>query len=394
MQTINLSPSGIQKVTQGIKELYYQDLNTINSFKPGEWCYLKSGSANYLGFVSSLTDKKNLSVFVTISFNPIKDLSEEKIVPVVIKELIKNAFNYRKTMNIKIGRFSYGENDLLPGLIIDVYENAVFLQLNSMGLFRYRYIIQEQIEKLLQIKTYLIQNANLKRKEIIPTLTKEELPAVIKFEENDIKYEIENTSFQKLGYYFDHRENRKKFAILCERLNYRDEAVDLFSYVGSWALNLLNHGIKSVTCVDQGNLENTVKNIAKLNNKPDQINFIRTDVFKFLDQCYQEKKRYKIICSDPPAFAKSIDNKKKAIEGYQKLHQAVLKIAHPGAIIAFASCTHYVDLIEFQKTILLASKMVKRPIKLLDIGIQGFDHPIDSLIDRGNYIKYCAYYVE
>ena len=43
------------------------------------------------------------------------------------------------------------------------------------------------------------------------------------------------------------------------------------------------------------------------------------------------------------------------MDGYSKLHRKVLKLAAPGSLIAFSSCTHYVSHDEFQKNILDAA---------------------------------------
>src|SRR5690606_17883559 len=119
----------------------------------------------------------------------------------------------------------------------------------------------------------------------------------------------------------------RKFADLCKRVAYQYPSLDLFSYTGAWSFPLLKNGVSFSTCVDQADLADSINATAKKNGLTGKIEFIRSDVFKFLEQNYREGKRYKIICSDPPAFTKSLLNKKKALEGYQRLHRAVLQVA-------------------------------------------------------------------
>jgi len=64
----------------------------------------------------------------------------------------------------------------------------------------------------------------------------------------------------------------------------------------------------------------------KLNKFSGKGNFIRSDVFKFLDSAYAENKKYDVIVSDPPAFTKSEKNKTTALHGYEKLHLKAMKL--------------------------------------------------------------------
>jgi 23S rRNA (cytosine1962-C5)-methyltransferase len=120
---------------------------------------------------------------------------------------------------------------------------------------------------------------------------------------------------------------------------------------------------------------------------------VRGDVFKYLDQALVENKKFDVIVSDPPAFTKSEKNKVTALQGYEKLHMKSMKLLNDQGIMVVASCTHYASFEELDKTVQDAAFRNGQKIQLLDLGGQGFDHPMTGLKDKSFYIKYLVYYV-
>ncbi|MBC7429012.1 MAG: hypothetical protein H7336_10395, partial [Bacteriovorax sp.] len=116
-------------------------------------------------------------------------------------------------------------------------------------------------------------------------------------------------------------------------------------------------------------------------------------VFKFLDTTAASGKKYDVIVSDPPAFTKSEKNKAQAIQGYEKLHLKTMKILSDEAVMVVASCTHHVNYDELDKTVQDAALKNSRKAHLLDLGVQGFDHPFSGFKDKSFYIKYLVYSV-
>lgn len=392
MRTLTLTKSGFNKIRSHQKELKAVDVEeSLKSIPPGEWVFLKGDRSHWAAFVNPLIEDKFSSVHVLdevnpSSFNVESFLNEKVITSIAIRKKFKG---YEKG-----SRVFYGSGDGLPGLIVDHFTNAVVLQINTAGVDRYRDYLASVFEKELKTKSYLLDNPKYREREFLPTFSHESLPGLT-VHENDLKYELRSEVIQKVGFYYDHRENRRSLQDILSRLNFMPErGLDLFSYAGAWGMNALKGGTHKVDFVDQGDFSTEVERSLQLNGFTDRGSFFRTDVFKFLDEAQSSGRTYELIMCDPPAFAKSHLQKDQALEGYSKLHRKVLKVAAPGALVVFSSCTHYVGHEEFQKNVLDASNKEGRKIQLIHTGIQGWDHPVRSQADRSNYIKSYFYILE
>ncbi|MBF0208869.1 MAG: class I SAM-dependent methyltransferase [Oligoflexia bacterium] len=191
------------------------------------------------------------------------------------------------------------------------------------------------------------------------------------------------------------------------RVNFK-KGLDLFSYVGSWGMHQLRSGVAKVDFVDQGDFSGAIKlNLENNGFSTERGEFFREDVFRFLDRLPKDD-FYDVVVADPPAFTKSGKGKDKALAGYAKLYEKIFKIINKEAILAACSCTNYVTLEELDSIIQqafrknynvergnVARNNVRRlsKLQLLEIGIEGPDHPVASLGDRTHYLKYLAYFV-
>jgi 23S rRNA (cytosine1962-C5)-methyltransferase len=397
MRTITLARAGANKLRAQHRELKSQDLeDSIKSLPPGEWCYLKANDSadGWVGYVNPLVSDKFASVQVVSSIKQ-KDV-ETFNVENFLKQTLQAAIERRKVFKgyEKGARLFYGSADGLTGLIVDGFENAIIAQINTSGIDRYRELIRNSLKELTSLPVFLLDNEKYREKEFLPTFEKEVLPD-LSVSENELIYKLRSQVIQKVGFYYDHRENRLQLQHLLKRMNRSFErGVDLFCYAGAWGMNALAAGVKSVDFVDQGDFKEEVELALELNSFAQKGNFYRQDVFKFLDESLAKAQTFDVVLCDPPAFAKNATQKPQALEGYSKLHRRVIKSSSKGALIAFSSCTHYVSHEEFQKNIQDAAAREGRRPQLVYSGMQGFDHPVTSLDDRSNYIKSYFYIME
>ncbi len=386
-----MNKTGQNKVRSQAKELKAGDFeSSVKSCHPGEWCSLQVDGKDYVGFINPLVGDQ-FTCFYLIE----QDGSQADPV-MIVKDRIKKAYSKREKLAGYLDgcRLFYGASDGLPGLIIDTFMNANIIQINTAGIDKYREELRTLVSDLTQKKSYFLDNAQYRSKEFLPSFDKEQIDD-LNIVENNLKYKLRSEVLQKVGFYYDHRENRRQLAGIIKSLNVTFKSgVDLFSYIGAWGINALSAGCKEVDFVDQGEFSTEVSWSLKENNFEGKGHFHRMDVFKFLDEKIKAGTQYDLILSDPPAFAKSMNQKKQALEGYSKLHRKVFKLAATGSLCAFSSCTHYVTHEEFMKNIQDAAFKENKKIQLIYTGIQGWDHPISSLNDRSNYIKSYFYIVE
>lgn len=390
MRTLALGKGGLNKLRAHQKELKAQDLDdSVKSIPPGDWCLLQSPSSDevYVAFINAMIEEKFSNIHVVEKLKP--NESKAFLVEEFITSKILQA--YEKRLRFKDysqgARIFYGAGDGLPGLIIDHFKNATIIQINTAGIDRHREMIKTFVAQMVKGTSYLLDNEKYRMKEFLPTYDKTELPNLL-VEENGIKYELRSEVIQKVGFYYDHRENRLQLMKVLERLSRKPQrGVDLFCYAGAWGMSALVAGVSQMDFVDQGDFQVEVLRALEINKCQGQGAFIRADVFKYLDENVNKGIKFDLILCDPPAFAKSALQKSQALEGYSKLHRRVLKSAAPGSLLAFSSCTHYVSHEEFQKNILDAAQKENKKLQLIYSGIQGWDHPVNSEADRANYIK-------
>jgi len=401
LKTLILEERKSSSLNKGNLEFYSNDFKDFpKSFFPGEWVQIVNNlnKDQYLAYVNPFAEK--LPSVRIVEFLPSKlpdNLEEDALAKkVILKNLIK-AKNKRDIFKkYQSGmRLIHGNADNLPGLIVDIYKKYILVQVNTAGIDRFR----EEIKNFLQ-KTYpekeifFLDLEKVREKEGLPKFEGQR-PSNLEIEENGFCYKIKGEILQKIGFYYDHRENRKKLEAKIGELNLSlKNGLDIFSYIGSWGLHMLRANVSFVTFVDQGNFEKEINDNLVENGFSGRGRFIRQDVFKFLDESINKNHRFEIVVSDPPAFSKESKNINNALLGYEKLHRKIMKVLSPTALFVAGSCTHGISIEDLAQTVFSAANKENRSIEILDIGIQGADHPFSSFESNEFYLKYILYLVK
>lgn len=373
------------------QEFYEREVTDgLKGCTPGEWVFVSDDPKSPWGLLCLANPMSQRSAPLRV----LKKIKRgESIAPQdYLKETMAEAIKRRRLFShLDSGcRLIYGEADGLPGVIVDEYLHCVVIQINTAGMDQHRDTIRNYLREETKKSCFFLDNVEYREAEGLPLFEKEDIPS-LEVQENELKYLISADVLQKVGYYYDHRQNRK--ALSQWLLNYKGAkktGLDLFSYVGSWGMNMLAAGVEEVTFVDQGNFKETLRKNLELNNMGERGHFVRENVF---DWVKNHKKTYDVVVSDPPAFSKSLKNKSKALGGYQKLHRSLSALVHEGSLMAIGSCTHGVTLEELDLTVYQGFSDSPFKCQLLDIGHQGCDHPIEALNSTGHYIKFLLYLI-
>ena len=241
-------------------------------------------------------------------------------------------------------RAVFGENDLLPGLIVDKYGDYLSVQFLSLGMDIRKDMIVDILKEVFSPKgIYERSDVSVREKEglqLIKGPLYGEFNPKVEIIENGIKLLVDLENGQKTGYFLDQKENRANLK------NYvkEKEVLDCFCNVGGFSLCASYYGAKKVTAIDISELAiSQVKEHVAL-NKLNNIETICDDVFEKLREYRHEKKKFDVIILDPPAFTKSKDTVKAGYLGYRDINILALKLLNKNGILITCSCSQHLTL--------------------------------------------------
>jgi 23S rRNA (cytosine1962-C5)-methyltransferase len=295
---------------------------------------------------------------------------------------LQQAWAYRLALGIKekaqAFRLVNAEGDHLPGLIIDIYRDTAVLQIRTVGMQRIKPILQEFLEKDLNILHILEKGETEAESSWLKGEKKE-----VYFKEYRYQFLAEPLAGQKTGFFLDQRENRK----LVETLAAGRCVLNAFSYTGGFGIYALGGKAQQVTSVDlsQAALAICEKHVQL--NFPNAQNHasIQADCFEYLRQ--MPEALFDFIILDPPAFTKHISTVERAARGYKDLNlKALQKIATNGYLLTF-SCSQHITPYLFRQIVFAAAADAKRNVRIVQILGAPADHPVNIFHPEGEYLK-------
>jgi 23S rRNA (cytosine1962-C5)-methyltransferase len=284
-------------------------------------------------------------------------------------------------------RLVNAESDGLPGLIVDRYSDYVVVQFLALGVERRKQEIIEQVIGLSCSNVYERSDVDVRAKEGLPqttgVLAGHEPSDLVEIRENGLRFWVDVKRGHKTGFYLDQRDNRRKVA---PYLRGR-EVLNCFAYTGAFAVYAMSAGAKSATNVDtSADALALARRNAELNGCR-SIEYIEGDVFAELRRFRAEGRAFDAIILDPPKFAQSDQQLKRAARGYQDINRVAMNILRPGGILATFSCSGLVSPDLFQKIVFSASLEAERDVQIVEKLGQASDHPILATLPESEYLK-------
>jgi 23S rRNA (cytosine1962-C5)-methyltransferase len=311
----------------------------------------------------------------------------------ILKDKLEKAYSYRRQLglvdnpNTNLYRLIHAEGDGLPGLIIDIYGHTAVIQCHTVGMYQHLSCIEEVLVGLYgsEINIFdkssdLIQEA--KEKNYIRGSYQRE-----NWVENGYQFDIDWEKGQKTGFFIDQRNNRKALQAYCRG----KKVMNLFSYSGGFSIYAQAAGTAKVVSVDASASANEIcKRNFKLNFNTEH-EAITADALDYMKDMSQE---FDVIILDPPAFAKHLSAKHKAIQAYKRINLQAMRHIQQGGILFTFSCSQVIDTLTFRDTVVAAGIESGRTIRIVQQLSQPEDHPINLFHPESNYLKGLVLYVE
>jgi len=290
-------------------------------------------------------------------------------------------------------RIINAEGDALPGLIADLYDDVLVIQVATLGMEKLKPLVIDLLVGALRPRT-IFERSDLPARreeglEETEALLAGEPVEKVRILESGISYWVRLVESQKTGFYLDQRESRR----LVRECAAGRRVLNAFAYTGSFSdCALLGGAIKAASedsptadiAPDKDNFE--LNGLAS-----DSGTFFTADVFEFLREPALD---HDFIILDPPAFAKKRTDVVAGCRGYKDINRLALqRVRTPGLVLTF-SCSHFVDEGLFQQVVFQAAGEAGRRVRILQRHRQAFDHPVNIYHPETSYLKGFLLYVD
>lgn len=284
-------------------------------------------------------------------------------------------------------RVVFGESDGIPGLVIDRFDSTYVFQISTCGVHKLKQEIIQAAHEILHPKTLVFRApASTMSQEKIsmePEIIGDPLTEHVIIE-NDSSFQVDLTSGQKTGWFYDQRNIRTRMRHYVKN----KRVLDVFSYIGAFGIQAAKASAREVVCVDSSlSAHELLKKNAELNGVENMIKPECVDAFEYLKQLKNQKNYYDVIILDPPAFIKKRKDHKSGSIAYQRLSELALKILNKNGILITCSCSMHFSLEQLKDCIRRAAIETRSELQILEQHIQAPDHPIHPAIPETLYLK-------
>ena len=287
-------------------------------------------------------------------------------------------------------RLVHGESDALPGLVVDRYADVLVAQFLAAGVERWREPILDALMELSGCAAIFERSdAEVRKLEgLEPRVgfargnrNAARCPII----EYGLNFRVDVEQGQKTGFFLDQRENRQRVRSLAAGRH----VLDGFCYTGGFSIAALAGGAKRVTAIESSAaaLEVARENLAANPLDASRMEFQRGDVFEKLRRLRDQNAKFDLVVLDPPKFAPTVAQVKKAARAYKDINLWALKLLAPGGLLATFSCSGGVSAELFQSIVAGAALDARADAKIIERFTAAADHPVALEFPEGEYLK-------
>jgi len=292
-------------------------------------------------------------------------------------------------------RLVYGENDGLPGLVVDRYDRTLVLKLYTAAWVPHLQDVLAALQDVLPAERCVLRLSRAVRGlpgslyglEDGPILSGTDLLGPALFRENGLCFEADPLHGQKTGFFLDQRENRARV----EKWAAGKRVLDVFAYSGGFSVYAARGGACEVVSLDLSRpaLAAAERNWVLNQDQPGVAachhELLAADAFHALADLARRARRFDLLIVDPPSFAKQQYEVPRALAAYARLTRLALGVLRPEGMLVMASCSSRVSADTFFATVHRAALQTGRPLREIVRTGHALDHPVR--FKEGAYLK-------
>ncbi len=290
-------------------------------------------------------------------------------------------------------RLVHGENDGLPGLVVDRYAGTLVLAPDTPAwLPHLRQVVPALLAHFPDARLVLRLRRRLAGRPAWlhglrdgQLLHGAPLSGPVAFRESGLTFLADVARGQKTGFFLDQRDNRARVGELAT-----DRAVlNVFAYSGAFSVYAARGGAPEILSVDQNEaaLADAARHFA-LNATAvagARHETWRADAFAALDELGRAGRRFGLVVLDPPSFARRERDVPGALAAYRRLAALGATCLTPGGILVSASCSSRVSADAFFAAVGEGVRATGRALVELERAGHPLDHPVG--FPEGAYLK-------
>ena len=292
-------------------------------------------------------------------------------------------------------RMVHGENDGLPGLVVDRYDATLVIKLYTTAWVPHLADVMAGLTAVANPARIVLRLSRhvARLEEALFGLSNRQaligapLEGPVRFLENGLRFEADVAQGQKTGFFLDQRDNRARV----EALAAGRRVLNVFAYTGGFSLYAARGGAVEVTSLDisAAALAGAERNFA-LNQSTSGVSAVRHatllgDAFELLLQMGDAGRRFDLVVLDPPAFARKQSEVQRALAAYGRLTSLGLGVLQPGGVLVASSCSSRVNAEDFFQVVNQAARTARRPLREIERTGHAIDHPVG--FSEGVYLK-------
>ncbi|HEY5074055.1 MAG TPA: class I SAM-dependent rRNA methyltransferase [Pyrinomonadaceae bacterium] len=379
MAQIKISTRGAKRIRQGHLWVYRSDVRDVSDADGGALVRVVDEAGNFVG-QAFYSDRSEITLrFLTTH--------EAEIDREWWRARLRQCAERRAIISRETNacRLVYSEGDLLPSMIVDLYDNVLVLQTLSQGTERLKSLFVEILIEQFNPRAVIERNdarvRELEGLELRSDVLYGDRPDEIEINQHGVRFVVSPLGGQKTGAFLDQREN-----YLAARSVAHGRALDCFTCNGGFALHIAP-ACESVLAVDiSGDAIAAAQRNAELNGAGN-VEFRTANVFDALREMESGGERFDTIILDPPAFAKNRATVRSAARGYKEINLRALKLLNPGGVLVTCSCSYHMSEDLFLEIIADAALDARRRVQIIEKRGQSSDHPVLLGVPETHYLK-------